>query len=200
MAGHSLGEYNALFAANVFDFKTGIELVQYRGQLMAYAKGGSMAAVIGLNAEQISKILKDNYFNTIDIANYNSPKQIVISGMKQDIDGAKSVFESSGAVMYIPLNVSGAFHSRYMQEVKNSFKIYLNKFEFNEPKIEVIANVNACPYEISNIKENLSEQISSSVKWVESVQYLMGKGVNEFEEIGPGKVLSGLIQKIQKEL
>lgn len=200
VAGHSLGEYSALFAANVFDFETGLKIVQYRGQLMSNARGGSMAAVIGLKADQIEKVLKENSLTTLDMANLNTPSQTVISGPKQDIDAAKAVFERSGAMMYVPLNVSGAFHSRYMQEAKNSFSSFIGQFEFSEPKIKVIANVNALPYEKSKTRENLGEQMVSSVQWVKSVQYLMDQGVSEFEEVGPGKVLIGLVQKIQREL
>ena len=197
-AGHSVGEYSALFAANVFDFETGLKLVKYRGQIMSNAKGGGMAAVIGLKAGQISKILQDNGLDSIDMANFNTETQIVISGLKQDIESAKPVFEKAGA-MFFPLNVSGAFHSRYMKEAENSFKSFIDQFEFLEPSIKVISNVKAGPYEKSNIKENLCSQINSPVKWAESVRYIMAQGVKEFEEIGPGKVLTGLIQKIQKE-
>lgn len=199
VAGHSLGEYSALFASEVLDFETGLKIVKYRGQLMSEAKGGGMAAVIGLDADQIEKILKDNSITSIDIANYNSKKQIVISGLKQDIDAVKPIFEISGAMLYVTLNVSGAFHSRYMNDAGCKFKSYIDQFNFSEPKIKVIANVNASLYDKDSIKENLSNQIISSVQWLRSVLYMMSKGVSEFEEIGPGNVLTRLIQRIQKE-
>jgi trans-AT polyketide synthase/acyltransferase/oxidoreductase domain-containing protein len=198
VAGHSIGEFSALFAAEVFDFETGLKIVRFRSQLMSEAKGGGMAAVIGLDSETVQKVLQDNNLYTIDVANYNSFKQIVISGMKADIDAAKSIFEKAGAMMYIPLNVSGAFHSRYMNDAGIKFKSFVEQFEFSQPKIPVIANINARPYEKGIVKENLSKQITDSVQWVASVQYMMNNGVSEFLEIGPGKVLTGLIQKIQK--
>lgn len=200
VAGHSLGEYSALFAAGVFDFITGLKIVQYRGQLMSEAKGGGMAAVIGMNKAQIEKVLTDNSLTSIDIANINAPAQIVISGLKQDIDAAKPVFEKAGASMYIPLNVSGAFHSRYMQEAGNKFAAFISQFDFSEPKIKIVANVNAQFYEKQLVKENLYKQMISSVQWVDSVRYMISIGVKEFEEIGPGKVLAGLIQRIQREM
>ncbi len=199
VAGHSVGEYSALFAANVFDFETALKIVKYRSQLMSEAKNGAMAAVIGLKEDQITKILKDNSLTSIDIANFNSPSQIVISGLKQDITSAQPIFEKSGAMMYIPLNVSGAFHSRYMQEAGDKFKSFINQFEFAEPQIKVIANVNAQPYEKKTIKENLYKQIISSVQWVESIRYIINKGVAEIEEVGPGNVLTGLLRKIKME-
>lgn len=198
VAGHSVGEYSALFAAGVYDFETGLKIIEYRGRLMSEAENGAMAAVIGLNASQIEKILSDNSLTAIDIANYNSAGQIVISGLRQDIEAAKPVFENSGAMLYIILNVSGAFHSRYMKNAGEKFNSFIEQFSFNEPEIKVIANVNARPYESNSVKENLSRQIVSSVYWLESVMYMMEQGVTEFEEIGPGNVLTRLIQKIKR--
>ena len=116
--GHSLGEYNALFAANVFSLETGLKLVQKRGKLMASATGGSMAAIVGLTQDQIKQILSKHTLLDIDIANFNEPKQTVISGPKQSIETAKEIFETEGARRYIQLAVSGAFHSRYMEQAK----------------------------------------------------------------------------------
>ncbi len=199
VAGHSLGEYNALFASGAFDFETGLKLVKKRGELMSQASGGGMAAVIGLSEESIRKVLEENDLKVIDIANYNTPSQIVLSGPKKDIENAKPIFEAAGAKMYMPLKVSGAFHSRYMQDSKKMFEEYLDSFEFPEMAIPVISNVSARPYEQGKIKENLAEQITNSVKWTESIRYLMGKGQMEFEQVGPGTVLTGLIRSIQSE-
>jgi trans-AT polyketide synthase/acyltransferase/oxidoreductase domain-containing protein len=197
--GHSLGEYSALFAAGAFDFETGLKLVQKRGKIMAGAKGGGMAAIIGLTEDAVKKTLKDNNLGSIDIANLNSPFQIVISGPKADIGSAENVFIAAGAKYYMPLKVSGAFHSRYMDQSKKEFLAFLEQFQFNQLKIPVISNVTARPYDFAGIKNLLAEQITSSVKWTESICYLMGKGVTEFEEIGPGKTLTGMIQKIKNE-
>jgi malonyl CoA-acyl carrier protein transacylase len=199
VAGHSLGEYNALFAAGAYDFETGLQLVKKRGELMSRATGGGMAAVIGLNQEQIADVLEKNKLQNVTMANYNTPTQIVLSGLKEDIEKAKDIFEAvKGVIMFIPLKTSGAFHSRYMAEAKKEFAVYLESFTFSDLAISVISNVHARPYTSSMIKQNLIEQITSPVKWMESISYLLECGVTEFEEIGPGKVLSGLIKQIRK--
>ena len=200
VAGHSLGEYNALFGAEAFAFEMGLKLVKKRGELMSRATGGGMAAVIGLNEEQITDVLKQNNLQNITIANLNSPFQIVISGSKTDIDCAKQIFEETkGVRMVAPLKTSGAFHSRYMEEAKDEFAIFLNAFKISELAIPVISNVSARPYKQSDIRQNLIEQITHPVKWTESIRYLMGLGEMDFEEIGTGKVLTGLIQRIKRE-
>ncbi|MCR8978423.1 ACP S-malonyltransferase [Brevibacillus laterosporus] len=199
VAGHSLGEYNALFAAGAFDFETGLRIVKKRGELMAKATGGGMAAVMGLSEEQIDVVLKQNGLTSIDVANYNSPSQIVLSGRKEEIIQAQSVFEAAGAVMYIILNVSGAFHSRYMEQAKQEFGDFLEQFSFGSLTIPVISNVTARPYKQCDIKPNVMEQITSSVKWTETIRYLMGKGEMEFEEIGPKDVLKKLLNTIRRD-
>lgn len=199
VAGHSLGEYVALFAAGIFDFETGLKLVKYRGQMMAEAKGGAMAAIIGLKSAQIAQVLQDNNLNTIDIANLNASTQIVISGLKQDIETAKPVFEKIPGAMVFPLSVSGAFHSRYMKAAAESFSGFIDQFTFSSPKVSVIANVNAQPYTKDVVKENLYRQIFSAVRWYDTIKYMLEKGVDSFDELGPGNVLARLVQKIQSE-
>ncbi|MDP4180290.1 MAG: ACP S-malonyltransferase [Bacillota bacterium] len=199
VAGHSLGEYNALFAAGVFDFETGLKLVKRRGELMAGATGGGMAAVIGLSEEKVEEILKSNRLESIDIANYNTPSQIVIAGPKSDIENAKPIFEAAGVRSYVVLRVSGAFHSRYMTESSTEYEAFLKGFTFSELSIPVISNVYARPYKYENIKKNLVEQIRNSVRWSESIRYIMGKGDAEILQIGPGNVLTGLVRAIQKD-
>jgi len=196
VAGHSLGEYNALFAAGVFDFITGLKLVQKRGQIMVKVTGGGMAAVIGMQPDKIKQVLKDASFESIDIANLNSPKQTVISGRKEDIDAVKTVFEDAGVRLFIPLKVSGAFHSRYMQDAQNEFAGFLKSFEFQPVQIPVIANYTAAPYQDGETINNMTQQISSPVRWVESIQYLKQQPEPEFEEVGPGNVLTKLIKQI----
>lgn len=199
VAGHSLGEYNALFAADSFDFATGLRLVQKRGELMSKATGGGMAAVIGLSREEIEQILQEAGFTGLDVANFNSPSQTVISGAAKDITEAKPVFEKAGASMYVVLKVSGAFHSRYMEPAQKEFAEFLQDFQFSDPAIPVISNVQARPYQKGEVKKNLLEQFTASVQWTDSIRYLMGKGVEEMEQIGPGKVLTDLVKKIKKE-
>lgn len=198
VAGHSLGEYSALFAAGAVDFETGLILVKKRGELMGLASGGAMAAVIGLDESKIQHLLTENNLVQIDIANLNTPTQIVISGQKEDIANAQPIFKKAGG-HYIPLNVSAAFHSRYMQKAKVEFEIFLKDFEFSELKIPLIANVNARPYQQAEIKSNLANQLRSSVRWTESIRYLMGKGEMQFQEVGHGTILTKMIEKIQKE-
>lgn len=197
VAGHSLGEYSALFAAEVFDFETGLRLVSKRGELMGTAENGGMAAVIGLDETAVKKVFEDFGFDNIDIANLNSPEQIVITGRKSDIEKAQAAFEEAGAKLYVILNVSGAFHSRYMEEAKKEFAKYIEQFEFKEPRITVISNVYARPYNFMNLKSTLSSQITSSVRWCESIRYLWGKGDPEIIQIGPGRVLADLTNKIK---
>ncbi len=196
VAGHSLGEYNALFAAGVFDLITGLKIVQKRGQIMVKVAGGGMAAVIGMQPDKIKQVLKDASFESIDIANLNSPKQTVISGRKEDIDAVKTVFEDAGVRLFIPLKVSGAFHSRYMQDAQNEFAGFLKNFELQPVQIPVIANYTAAPYQNDETMNNMVQQISSPVRWVESIQYLKQQPEPEFEEIGPGNVLTKLIKQI----
>ncbi len=196
VAGHSLGEYDALFAAGVFDFITGLKIVQKRGQIMAKATGGGMAAIIGMQPLKIKQVLADAGFDTIDIANYNSPKQTVVSGPKEDIDAVKTAFKDAGVKLFIPLKVSGAFHSRHMKESQNEFAAFLKQFEVQSLEIPVISNYTALPYQNDEIKNNMIQQISNPVRWLESIQYLKQQPEPEFEEIGPGKVLTKLIAQI----
>ena len=197
LAGHSLGEYNALFAAGAFDFTTGLKLVQKRGALMAEVTGGAMAAVIDLSVEQIANVLRQAPYHTIDIANLNAPEQTVISGPQPAIEAVREPLQAAGARAIVPLKVSAAFHSRYMQATREFFAVFLESFDIADPKIPVIANIHARPYEPGEVKTNLIEQITQPVRWVESVRWLLGQPDPQFEEIGPGTVLADLIRRMQ---
>src|SRR5262245_32726346 len=197
VAGHSLGEYNALFAAGVIDFETGVRLVQKRGALMSRARGGSMAAVLGLTAAQVNKVLEDDGLKDIDIANLNAPQQTVISGPAEGMQAAKVAFEQAGARKFVPLQVSGAFHSRHMAAARAEFEKFLTTFQFEPAKIAVLSNVQARPYQPAEVVHNLAAQISSPVRWVETIEFLLRQPNPEFEEIGPGTVLTGLIRQIR---
>jgi trans-AT polyketide synthase, acyltransferase and oxidoreductase domains len=199
LAGHSLGEYNSLLAAEVIDFETGLRLVQKRGELMAKVQGGGMAAIVGLSDQAIEKILSENSFTSIEIANRNTPSQFVISGLLEEIQRSKAVFESAGARRFVPLRVSAPFHSRHMAGARSEFAEFLSTIRMSQPKVPVISNVTARPYPESGIRELLAEQITSPVNWMETIQYLRALGETEFVELGPGTVLSGLIKKIQQE-
>ena len=199
VAGHSLGEYNALLAAGGVDFATGLKLVQKRGELMSQAPTGAMAAVINCSIEKLEAIFSENGLTGIDIANYNTPSQLVIAGLKDDINRVYDIFEPMDSVRCVVLNVSAAFHSRYMRDAQQEFERFLKEVKFAELKIPIISNVHAQPYKQTEIVANLAEQITHPVNWVDSIRYLMGQGEMTFEEVGPGKVLTKLIAKIQKE-
>ncbi|XXT14710.1 ACP S-malonyltransferase [Sorangium sp. So ce429] len=199
LAGHSLGEFSALFAAGVFDFETGLALVKKRGELMGAARGGGMAAVIGLDAERVRELLEQNGATAIDIANLNSPSQVVISGAKDEIVRLQVPFEAAGAKKYAVLRVSAAFHSHFMRPAMVEFGRFLEGYDFRPPKIPVISNVTARPLQADRIRASLGEQIASPVRWCESIRYLMGRGVKEFVECGHGIVLTGLYTQIRRD-
>lgn len=198
VAGHSLGEYNALFAAEAFDFETGLQLVIKRGSLMSQATDGGMVAIVGLNSDQVQAVITDNKLSTIVIANYNTNKQTVISGPKNDVINTESLFVACGAMLFMPLKVSGAFHSPYMENAQQEFAKFIQDFNISPPKIPVIANITAKPYQDNEIISNLVKQISHSVQWTQTINYLISQGETQFEEVGSGKVLTGLIARIQK--
>jgi len=199
VAGHSLGEYNALLAAEAIDFETGLRLVQKRGELMGKVKGGGMAAVVGLAERDVARVLSDSGCHGVDIANRNAPSQFVISGPVDEIRTARAAFESAGAKLFIPLRVSAPFHSRHMAEAQSEFMRALDAARFAPPTIPVISNVEAKPYPESRIRDVLSRQITSPVCWTETIQYLTAVGETDFVEVGPGRVLTGLVEKIRRE-
>ena len=204
VAGHSLGEYNALLAAGVFDFLTGLRLVKKRGELMSQAKNGGMGAVIGLGADSIARVIKENGLASLDVANFNTPSQTVVSGPVDDIKRAGPLFEKAGAQMYMPLQVSAAFHSRYMADAAKAFADFLAPMSFAAPKTPVIANATAQPYPAGNASESvkslLVNQITHSVQWTESIHFLITQGVTQFSEMGPGNVLTRMVQQIQQQM
>ncbi len=198
LAGHSLGEFNALLAAECFDFETGLKLVKKRGELMSQATDGAMAAIVNATREQIEALLKEKGLVNVDIANCNTPMQTVISGPTADIAACQDIFNFD-RVMYVPLNTSGAFHSRLMIPAAQKFEAFLKKRKFSKPKIPVIANITAKPYPDKAVVEYLSKQIHSSVLWSDSIHYLMSLSDDmEFVEVGHGDVLAKMILKIRQ--
>ena len=195
--GHSLGEYNALLAAGGYDFETGLKIVQKRGELMAAASGGSMAAVIGMSSDDLKKKISSDKYASIDVANYNTPVQTVISGTSEGIKTIVKDFSDEG-IRIIPLQVSAPFHSRYMKSAEIEFEKFLGNFTFQPLKIPVISNVTAKPYNNFEIAKLLSKQISGSVRWVDSIRYLMGQNVSEYIEEGR-QILTKMVEVIQKE-
>lgn len=202
--GHSLGEYSALTAAGAISLEEALPLVQTRGRLMeeAFPKGqGTMAAVLGLTAEEIEQGLEEIEDETVDMANLNCPGQIVISGTKAGIEKATEILKDKGAKRVLPLNVSGPFHSRLMKPANEKFAAYLNQVDIQPANIPVYANVSASPVESSEeIKELLIKQLYSPVRFEESIRNMMEDDIDAFVEVGNGKVLTGLVRKIDRSV
>ena len=199
VAGHSLGEFSALYANNFFDFETGLQIVDVRARAMHECElnnPGKMSAVIGTSIDKIQTIC-DSF--DCQIANINSDSQIVISGSKESIDLTSDSLKSIGSKV-IPLSVSGAFHSKLMSEAKNKLSDIINISRFNEVSFPIVSNFNAKPNRsIEEIKNALIEQIDNPVQWSKSIKSL-GELSNKFVEIGPKKVLSNIIKKIDDSL
>lgn len=187
LLGHSVSEYVALFAAGVVDFATGLRLVAKRGALMSEARGGGMAAVLGLEAAAIEDLLRREGLTDIFPANFNTPKQIVVSGRKDAIVDAESLFLQAGATHYKVLPVSGAFHTPFMEDARARFAEFIADAEFAPQQVPVISNVTARPHVDADIRARMIEQITAPVRWSESLRYLLAKGVQfaDTVEIGP---------------
>lgn len=199
LAGHSVGEYSALFAAGAFDFITGLRLARKRGELMSRSRGGGMAAVIGVSPSAIEEIFRTCELTGLDIANFNSPSQTVISGPDAELKRVAAPLEAAGVRLYVPLPVSAAFHSRYMLQTATEFADFLLAQTFREPRIPVVANVTGKPYpDAASIPDLLRRQIASPVHWLQSVRHLIDRGVTTFTELGPGNVLTRLVQEIRQ--
>ncbi|MCM3071820.1 ACP S-malonyltransferase [Staphylococcus equorum] len=204
--GHSLGEYVSLVASGVLKFDDAVQIVRKRGQLMAVAFPdgvGSMAAVLGLDFDDVNAICQklSTDEEIIEPANINSPGQIVVSGHKTLIDKLVAEGKSLGAKRVLPLAVSGPFHSSMMQVIKDDFAEYVEQFDWNDAQFPVVQNVHAKGETDANvIKDNMIKQLYSPVQFIDSTQWLIDQGVDHFIEIGPGKVLSGLIKKINRDV
>ena len=200
-AGLSLGEYSALVASGTLSFSKALRLVQRRAALMEEAtrlKPGKMAAIIGLDKNSIVEICD---LTGAQVANFNSPQQIVITGEAGKVEDAARLCQEAGAKNAIMLDVSGAFHSPLMQPAAEQFRVELDRTQFSDAQIPLVSNVDAHPATgAHHISENLARQITSSVQWINSVEAMAEGGVNDFIEIGPGKVLKGLIRRINPKL
>ena len=199
VAGHSLGEYAALIAAEVMDFDSALKLVQFRSKFMAEAAAqttGSMIAIIGLEENKIKKIC-DQIDGIISIANFNSPSQYIISGETKSLEESIPLVKSAGAKRVIPLPVSGAFHSDLMISAQKRFRSVICDYVFGEPKIDFVANTTGNLVKTSKeIKELLIRQITNPVLWEKSIQLMKGTGISHFIELGPGTILSGIVRRI----
>jgi len=204
VAGHSLGEYSALVAAGVLSFEDAVYAVRKRGELMDYAVPfgkGSMAAVLGADTALIQEtceaVLKQG--KTVGIANINCPGQIVISGVKEGVSEVSTLLKENGVKKIIELSVSGPFHSDLMRPASEKLQSVLDELTFTDASVPVITNIDGKEKkDASDLKSALISQVYSSVQWEESIQYMIGQGVDTFIEIGSGKVLTGLVKKIDR--
>ena len=201
-AGHSLGEYCAMYTAGVMSLETTLKLIQKRADLMGQTKGGAMAAVLNATEEQLKAGLEEgSKVGYVDVANYNSPVQVVITGDENAVKATSEYLLANGVRRVVPLAVSGAFHSKFMEKAGASFAEYLQDFELNDAKLPVITNVDANETtSASEFKSKMPKQIYSSVHWTQTIQKMIANGVDTFVEIGPGKVLAGLNKKISMDI
>jgi malonyl CoA-acyl carrier protein transacylase len=196
LLGHSVGEYTALAAANVFDFETGLKIVQKRASIMAQAEDGGLVAVIGLSERQVVDIILESNLQGIEIANINSPNQIVVGGFNNTLKSFVSYCSDKG-VRAIKLKVSGAFHTSHMEQAREQFLIFLEQCEFRKPSIKVIANLTGQPHQYQEFPETLSQHIASPVQWVNCIEYLLSCTVDDFIELGTPAILTPMITDIR---
>lgn len=198
VAGHSLGEYCAMYTAGVMSLENTLKSIQKRADLMGATKGGSMAAVLNASEEQLKAGLAEgSKVGYVDVANYNSPAQVVITGDENAVKAASDYMLANGVRRVVPLAVSGAFHSKFMENAGHEFASFISNVELNDASIPVITNVDAEPtVNSSDFREKMPKQIYSSVHWTQTVEKMVSDGVEIFIEIGPGKVLAGLNKKI----
>ncbi len=205
VAGHSLGEYTALVASGVLSLRDGVRLVCKRGTFMqeAVPQGvGAMAAILGIEAGSVRLICEEAAGSEVcEVANYNTPLQTVISGHKDAVERAVAIASQKGAKKSVMLNVSAPFHSSLMRPVADKLATEMAKCTWNAGSCPLYANVSARPVvDVKTIREGLCAQTYSSVRWVESVSAMISGGVSGFIEIGPGKVLSGMVKKIDRHV
>lgn len=206
MAGHSLGEYSALTASGTIKFEDSIDLVKNRGIFMDEVSEnipGTMAAVMGIDRGELTEICEfvSKKGHLVQLANINTPYQIVISGEVEGVESACSIAKDKGARKIIPLSVSGPFHSILMEPAKEKLKPLVDNIDMKQPDIQVVMNVTAkTESNPQKIKNNIIEQVISSVLWVDMIELMINDGVDTFIEVGPGKVLSGLVKKINSSV
>ena len=203
--GHSLGEYCAMYAAGVMDFNTTIKAIQKRSELMDEATKstkGTMAAVLGSSIEVIKMCINEaSSLGTVQIANYNDPTQIVITGETEAVIKASELIKAQGARKVVPLAVSGGFHSKLMTSARDGFVDFVKDLELNDAQIPVITNVDAkITQKAQEFREKMPNQINSSVMWLQSIKNAVDLGVSTFIEFGSGKILAGLNRKISGEI
>ncbi len=201
VAGHSLGEYCAIYTAGVMSLETTLKAIQKRADLMGQTKGGAMAAVLNSTEEVLKAGLEEgSKIGYVDVANYNSPAQVVITGDENAVKAAGDYILANGARRVVPLAVSGAFHSKFMENAGKEFESFVSSLDLSDASIPVITNVDASATTSSaDFRVKMPRQIYSSVHWTQTIQKMVSDGVEIFVEIGPGKVLAGLNKKIAPE-
>lgn len=203
VAGHSLGEFSALVAAGVLNFREGLQLVQIRAEAMqraCEANPSTMAAILGLADDVVENVCAD-IDDVVVPANYNSPGQLVISGSIEGVNKACAALEKAGARRAIVLKVGGAFHSPLMEPARTELAAAIDKATFKNPSCPIYQNVDAKPHtDRKEIKENLVKQLTSPVRWTQTIQNMIKDGATEFTEVGPGQVLRGLVLKIDRSI
>lgn len=205
MAGHSLGEWSALVCANVIDFADGLKMVEARGKFMQQAVPvgqGTMAAIIGLDDQAILAACNEaSTLGVVDAVNFNAPGQVVIAGANDAVERAMDICKAAGAKRALPLPVSAPFHTSLMKPAADNLAEMVNTITFRAPEVPIMHNVHAKnEHDPQAIKALMLEQIYSPVKWVDCVEQLKNSGVSALVECGPGKVLSGLAKRIDREL
>ncbi|MFB0509665.1 MAG: ACP S-malonyltransferase [bacterium] len=202
-AGHSLGEYSALYAAEALDFESVLKIVKKRGELMfneGLKNPGTMAAIIGLNDEAVLDLCRE-VEGTVVAANFNAPGQVAISGEIEAVKKAAELAKTKGALKAVMLPVSGAFHSPLLNNSAQEFKKFLDDFTINDPKFPIIPNVSGEPVNTADeIRKALENQLINPVLWTKTIQTAKNLGFNRFFEVGPGKVLCGLLKRIDNSL
>ena len=200
-AGHSLGEYCAMYASGVMDLETTLKAIQKRADLMGQVKGGTMAVVLNAPAGSVEKALQEaSSVGYVDVANYNSPVQVVLTGEENAVSKAGELLLEAGAKRVVPLAVSGAFHSKFLEGASKEFAQFVKDLDISCASIPVITNVDAAATTASaDFRVKMPRQIYSSVHWTQTIQKMVSDGVEIFVEIGPGKVLAGLNKKIAPE-
>lgn len=201
VAGHSLGEYCAMYEAGVMSLDTTLKAIQKRADLMGSTHGGAMSAILNAPEGALEEALKEaSQVGYVDVANYNSPAQVVITGDEAAVAKAGELLLAKGARRVVPLAVSGAFHSKFMENAGHEFEGFVNSLELHNAQIPVLTNVDAsATTESSDFRAKMPKQIYSSVHWTQTIQKMTSEGVEIFVEIGPGKVLAGLNKKIAPE-
>lgn len=201
VAGHSLGEYCAMYSAGVMSLDTALKAIQKRADLMGATHGGAMSAILNAPEGALEEALKEaSQVGYVDVANYNSPAQVVITGDEAAVAKAGELLLAKGARRVVPLAVSGAFHSKFMENAGHEFEGFVSELELNNAQTPVVTNVDAsATTESSDFRTKMPKQIYSSVHWTQTIQKMASEGVEIFVEIGPGKVLAGLNKKIAPE-